>query len=842
MRMFFLIFLFLTNIFLLQSQSIEISGNGIVILSDGSNSPNEADNTYYPDTQISGVRTHIFSISNLSTRDDIRIERITINSLEFVSNNKKINLKKNQTKTFEIAFEPTSIGLKNAIVEIKYKIKKKKFISSFNIEGNAIEESAGGNIMISQYYENGDNDYIEIINLTDVLIKNKAYYLAMYGSNDDIRNAPKKGNTIDIRSMNPKEVRLFSKFKLSGNDIVLLSTSKNKDCYKNRVDIIGTKEYMWGNAKSFTKGGCATEGSHTTYDPAYWVSLETLKVDEAANNQNIFLGAYQMGPIYWDGINWTDDALPDLSRITYINSDYDGNVGNIEACDLIINADVDFDKGGKNSLVVHQDLTINGSLTLGDQESLVMYDDNAAITGSITKKENSTYRNNEYDFTYWSAPISNGQVNTVFSGVSPGRIYYYDQSQSSSSDPSASDYWNTWVNASAEMIPGRGYAAEGVSGTNGIHSISFNGVPNNGLVNETIHFWDDADLDNDFNMIGNPYPSAIDIEKFFDANSSVIDPTIYLWTHTEAISNGDSGDYSPNDYATYNYTGGTGVGSGVGDGPIPQKNIGSAQGFFVRAIVSGKVVFNNAMRMEDANDQFFKQNHKKTKNDNFEKDRVWLNLTTNQGGFNQLLIGFVDGATDAIDPGFDAIKLNGDNNISFYSLADDKKLAIQGLGVTDDPHEISLGFDSKVGKRSFTISIGKIEGALKESEVYLIDHLNQVSHDLKRSDYSFELEHEGSFMDRFSIRFGQGAVLSSSDVIENNELVVFNREDLFTIKSSKVVKTIRLYDLLGKLILEQHPNEVSFEFNEHQARKGSVLLMQIICDDFIRVEKKLIKQ
>lgn len=842
MRKFFLTFLFLTNIFLLRSQAIEISGNSIVIISDGSNNPNEADLTYYPDTQISGVRTHVFSIRNLSTRNDINIGRITINSLEFIPNNKIKKLRKNQTKTFEIAFEPTSIGLKNAIVEIEYNIKKTRFTSSFNIEGNVIEESAGGTIMISQYYENGNSDYIEIINLTDVLIKNKTYYLAMYGSNDDLSKAPKKGNTIDIRSLMPKEVGLFNKFNLSGNDIVVLSTSKKNDCYKDRVDIIGTKEYMWGNVMSFTKGGCATEGSHTSYDPAYWMALSTLKVDGSAINQNIFLGTYQVGPIYWDGNNWTNNALPDLSRITYVDGNYDGNLGNIEACDLIINADADFDKGGKNSLVVYQDLTINGSLTLGDQESLVMYDDDAVISGSITKKENSTYRNDQYDFTYWSSPISNGQVNTVFSGVDPGRVYYYDRSKSSASDPSAAGYWDTWINASAEMIPGKAYAAEGLSGTVGIHNISFSGVPNNGIIYEAIHFWDDADFYNDYNMIGNPYPSAIDIEKFFDANNSVIDPTIYLWTHTTAFSAGDTGDYSPNDYATYNYTGGTGVGSGVGAGPIPQKNIGSAQGFFIRAVASGNVVFNNAMRMEDANDQFFKQNPKNPKKDNFEKDRIWLNMTTDQGGFNQLLIGFVDGATDDIDPGFDAVKLDGGNSISFYSLVADKKLAIQGLGVTTDPHEISLGFDSKVGKRVFTITIGKIEGVLQEMEIYLVDHLNHVSHDLKRSDYSFDLEHEGSFRDRFTIKFNQGAVLSSSDVFENNDLVVFNREGLFTIKSLKVVKTIRLYDLLGKLILEQHPNEYSFEFNELQARKGAVLLMQIIHDDLIRVDKKLIKQ
>jgi len=53
---------------------------------------------------------------------------------------------------------------------------------------------------------------------------------------------------------------------------------------------------------------------------------------------------------------------------------------------------------------------------------------------------------------------------------------------------------------------------------------------------------------------------------------------------------------------------------------------------------------------------------------------------------------------------------------------------------------------------------------------------------------------------------------------------------------------VHYLDLIFYKILEQHPNEFSFEFNEPQARKGAVLLMQIIHDDFIRVDKKLIKQ
>ena len=143
-----------------------------------------------------------------------------------------------------------------------------------------------------------------------------------------------------------------------------------------------------------------------------------------------------------------------MTRITYIESIYDGTIGNIEACDLIINAEVDFDNGGKNSLIVYRDLAVNASLTIGDQESLVMYDDNATITGNIIKLENSTYRNNQYDFTYWSSPILDGQISTVFSGVNPGRIYLYDQSKTSTSDPLEPGYWDRWVNTSGKLMPG----------------------------------------------------------------------------------------------------------------------------------------------------------------------------------------------------------------------------------------------------------------------------------------------------------------------------------------------------------------------------------------------------
>jgi hypothetical protein len=54
------------------------------------------------------------------------------------------------------------------------------------------------------------------------------------------------------------------------------------------------------------------------------------------------------------------------------------------------------------------------------------------------------------------------------------------------------------------------------------------------------------------NLVGNPYPSALDANLFFE-NSVNLDGTIYLWTHNTAITNNL---YTSDDYATYNLLGG----------------------------------------------------------------------------------------------------------------------------------------------------------------------------------------------------------------------------------------------------------------------------------------------
>jgi hypothetical protein len=819
MKRYFLSILFIVIINISQAQNIEISGNNVVIAGNGSNIPVAVDGTDFDEVVIGNSISHSFSILNLELRNPgIQVQSITVSSAEFIITNNIHHLAPGESGVFDITFQPTSNGIHDAVISIVVKRRGNRITYNFNITGDGTRD-----IMITQYYENGNADKIEVKNISDNIIQNNNYYLGVYSNGTDTLGTP--DFIFSIGSVNPEEVKLIGNSNfLNGNENVVISTSNGINCFLDRVEIIGDNTTTWGTDTSFTKGGCASEIPHLIFDITNWIEVPTAKVDAADIKQNISLGTYYTGPISWDGSSWSDSSLPDLSRIVNIDGIYTANSGNIEACNLIINSDLNFDIGTINSVVVYRDLTINGSFTIGDKESLVMYDDDALITGNISKNESSTYRNNTYDFTYWSSPIADADISNVFAGVTPNRIYLYDQSQTSTSDPNHPDFWKTWVLASGTMIQGKGYAAEGLTGTTGIHDIIFTGKPNNGVIN-------------DFNFIGNPYPSAIDIELFFDANQAVIDPTIYLWTHNTPISNGNSGDFAFDDYATYNYTGGT----GAGNGPVPEKNIGSSQGFFIRALSSANVLFNNSMRMEDSNNQFYKiVSDKKSTAVNEEKDRIWLNLTTNNGGFNQLLVGFMENATDSTDTGYDALKFEGGNSISFYSLIENKKFTIQGKGPFSQDKTVTLGFDSRVAPRDFSISIHKTEGNLKNNEVYLVDHELNITHDLNRSDYHFELAETGSHPNRFTLQFSNTTTLAVDDIILKDEFIISSKNDQINIRSKKMVKAIMIYDMLGRVLLNTNPDKKDFNLKSDMLKKGNVVVIRAELDNGSVVNKKII--
>ena len=83
------------------------------------------------------------------------------------------------------------------------------------------------------------------------------------------------------------------------------------------------------------------------------------------------------------------------------------------------------------------------------------------------------------------------------------------------------------------------------------------------------------------------------------------------------------------------------------------------------------ITFNNAMRSRDYdNSNFFRTS------DVNEKHRIWLDLASENGGVDRILLGYVNNATQERDRMYDAITSNKEGFQNFYSIIEEKPFVI----------------------------------------------------------------------------------------------------------------------------------------------------------------------
>ena len=538
----------------------------------------------------------------------------------------------------------------------------------------------------------------------------------------------------------------------------------------------------------------------------------------------------------WNGTNW-NNGIPNAFTSAILRRNYDTAAnGSFEACNCTINANRTVNISPNSFITVHNNLIVRGILEVRHQGSLVMTNDNGTVTGAGTVNvyKTSTPLNNFRDFTYWSSPV-NTTIAQAFTGVDPSRIFQWDIPTNT--------FEGNWSVASGTMTPARGYISEAPNTTpnGGTHQVTFTGKPNNGIINIPVGFNNDTFTYTDFNLIGNPYASAINIDTFIQAsNNSIMDGTIWLWTHNTAISNGTTGEFLGSDYATYNLTGGTitALPAPTG-GSVPSGKIASGQGFFIRTTNAGNVTFNNSMRISGQNTQFFRAPNAKSKTTQ-EKDRIWLNVESSSGGaFSQILIGFFDNATDGYDRGYEGERL-GASWIDFYSKIDTLRYAVQGLNSFTEDKKVAIGFDTYIeDPLTYKISIYDVEGALENSAIYLVDHLLNITHDLKLADYEFDVQGEGEFPDRFTLQF-TNTTLGLNDLTLNNDLIIINQEHALQLKASSIITNLKIYDLTGRLLINSTPNNTDFTIDIQNIKKGTVLAVSALFEDNSSIAKKVI--
>ncbi|MFN7013328.1 MAG: T9SS sorting signal type C domain-containing protein, partial [Bacteroidia bacterium] len=485
--------------------------------------------------------------------------------------------------------------------------------------------------------------------------------------------------------------------------------------------------------------------------------------------------------------------------------------------------------------------------------SLVQIDDTAINTGNISYERIVSIRKNDY--VYWSSPISVFNVNGISPLTNTSYIFKWNPTIGN-----ANGGFGSWVSANGEtMVLGKGYIVKGpenfTNTTQNFTATFNNGTPNNGIITIPISRGSYTGTNyngtngtvitrfsDNWNLIGNPYPSAIRALDFLNLNTN-IEGAVRLWTHSSLPSSAISSpfygtaasNYNPADYITYN-------GLGTVSGPVGFNGyIAGGQGFFVLmnddVAATQNVTFNNSLRSPSyANNQFYR-NVQGDENPSLVTSRIWLDIVDNANNSDRTLVGYTQGATADKDRLFDAVTAVG-LSMKIYSLLEEDMLTIQGKSYPIDVNDrVALGVNI-TSNGNYSIAIAAIDGVASDLPIYLEDKTLNIIHDLRQAPYSFAAT-SGEFNDRFVLRYNN-ETLSNDYFVTNNEVMVISNDNIQVVSNATTISDVRIYNVLGQLLLEVNSIESNtFETSKLQ-KNNEALIIQVTLENGAKVNKKIV--
>ena len=260
-----------------------------------------------------------------------------------------------------------------------------------------------------------------------------------------------------------------------------------------------------------------------------------------------------------------------------------------------------------------------------------------------------------------------------------------------------------------------------------------------------------------WNLVGNPYPSAIDFTLLTRNN---VNNAFYVH-----ISNSSWGVYA---------------GSVVSPNVSVTQYIASGQGFFVQASAAGSLSMTNIARVQN-NIAFYKKS---------DIVNNLIRLTVSGNGYtDEAVVRFVPEATDAFDGEYDAHKLYGDVAEAAQLYTGSTPLAINALPETD---AVQVGVHARTSG-VYTIAAIEINDL---QYVTLEDTKTGAFTDLVKNSYSFSFvpgENEQRFILHFSALGVNDLENSFANIYSNSRIVYVDLKD-------NVKGDIFIYNISGQLV------------------------------------------
>lgn len=409
----------------------------------------------------------------------------------------------------------------------------------------------------------------------------------------------------------------------------------------------------------------------------------------------------------------------------------------------------------------------NGHITLSATAALVQ-GTGSSVSGTGVFEIIRQSDNNPEMFNFLSSPIDNIHVQAVFGG---SNVLSFDPEDHNNG-------LNGWTYLTSGFLTNaQGIAVNGsiTIGANGKRH--YQGMVNNGNISIELDGNVHGGSFDGWNLVGNPYPSAINMNNFINSNADVGAITIY--------------DQSLNSYQTFNTINAVGL------------EVASGQGFFVEfsEASSGTVLFENAHRNLNGSGTIQRSS---------QIARSLLRIK-NETSYYDSYIAFTDNATDGYNHTYDARLIPGAGATSLYSILDEEAFAIQTLETLNKEKTIPLGFSSVSGFH--TIELLELTNFGSEVTVLLVDHEAAVTHQLNNEPYTFVVSETGVNETRFELRYqpvglnieGQSITSNLYLSVEDQSLYVYGLED-------QEVESILIFDVNGKQLINTTKFEQSAQF------------------------------
>jgi hypothetical protein len=296
------------------------------------------------------------------------------------------------------------------------------------------------------------------------------------------------------------------------------------------------------------------------------------------------------------------------------------------------------------------------------------------------------------NFTGTSYPCSQCESNEP-------NMYYYDETitgefQQGYLPAPAGGGSNTEI-----MVPARGYDVYMWNNPGNV-TINYSGPVNQGLINFNVSRTNSTPAvptADGWNLVGNPYPSAIQWNSGPGWSRNLIDPTVYVW------------DRLTNSFKTYNHNTSTGT--------LTNGIIATGQGFWVYAY-PGAVSMSINEQAKAAPDNGSAYYRAAVSDKNISEIKVSL---TTGGTTDESLILLGGNATENFDPGLDAFKLTAGKSLTYVAPLDKNNQPMAHLAIQENfSNEIPLAIQTN-DYGTCELKFSK-EGLIQDyGEWYLVD-------------------------------------------------------------------------------------------------------------------------